>query len=984
MTAAAAAWLAACGEAEPNRAPVPLEIPDMTVAAGRTATVDLSRHFEDPDGDALLHTAATSDPGVATVAVSGGSLTVGGAAKGEATVTATARDPDGLSARQDFTVTVPNRSPEAVDSIPGMELVAGDSSTLTVSGYFTDPDGDALAYEAATSDAGVAGASVSGDTLEVSGAAHGSAVVVVTASDPEGLAAEQAVAVSIAKPVPTTVEVTPDSALLTALAETTPFAAEVFDQIGRPMPDAEVSWASGDTAVATIDAAGVATAKGNGGTSVAATAGAASGTGRLAVMQVARSVAVTPAAASVTQGDTLRLAAEARDANGHPVRHAVFAWSSDDTSVARVDTAGLVEGRTEGAAAINAQADEALGTAGVTVLHIDREALAAIYEAAGGSGWTDRGNWLTGVPVRRWYGVLAAGAGRVSGLVLDDNGLSGTLPVEVSRLEGLRRLVLSGNADLSGELPAGMVSLDSLESLLAGGTDLCAPSDTTLLEWLDKIPEQRVARCDAAAAYLVQAVQSREFPVPLVAGEEALLRVFVTAAKAGGGTIPRVRATFYRNGSKAYVADIPEKDGSLPTRVDESDLGVSANATVPARVVHPELEMVIDVDPEGKLDPKLGVAKRIPASGRLPVPVRSLPGFDLTVIPFLWEESPDSAILDAVEEMADDPEDHDLLWAAHTLLPIAGLAVTAHEPVVTSSNYAPDLLRETRAIRLLEEGDGYYMGMMSGRLSGSIRGAAYIGGRDSFSAPSATTVAHEFGHNLGLRHAPCGGPSQTDPWYPFPDGRIGAWGYDSRDEGELVSPRRRDLMSYCSRRWIGDYHFARALRHRMDEEGDSSGPPEAPARSLLLWGGVDAAGRLHLEPALAVAAPPALPEPGGEYAITGRTGDDGELFSLSFEMPETADGGGSASFAFLLPLPRDPGEDLAAVTLTGPEGSVTLDGTTDRPLAFLRDPRTGRVRGILRGARAELAIRDGAYPVPGAPRLEVLASRGIPGSGTRR
>jgi len=181
VTAAAAAWLAACGEAEPNRAPVPLEIPDMTVAAGRTATVDLSRHFEDPDGDALLHTAATSDPGVATVAVSGGSLTVGGAAKGEATVTATARDPDGLSARQDFTVTVPNRSPEAVDSIPGMELVAGDSSTLAVSGYFRDPDGDALAYKSASSDAGVARSTGSGDTLEVAWVASGGLGVVDTA-----------------------------------------------------------------------------------------------------------------------------------------------------------------------------------------------------------------------------------------------------------------------------------------------------------------------------------------------------------------------------------------------------------------------------------------------------------------------------------------------------------------------------------------------------------------------------------------------------------------------------------------------------------------------------------------------------------------------------------------------------------------------------------------------------------------------------------
>ena len=350
-----AAWLGACADApaDPaNRAPVPLGIPDMTVAVDQTAAVDLSDHFDDPDGDTLLYTAVTSDAGVATTGVSGSRLSVRGVAKGQATVTVTAHDPDGLSARQDFTVTVPNRSPEAIDSIPRVELVAGDSATLAVSGYFSDPDGDTLAYTAATSDAGVAGTAVSGDTLTVRGTAQGTATVTVTAADPDGLTAEQNIAVSVARPVPTTVVVTPDSASLTALEDTAPFATEVFDQIGRPMPDAVVAWSSGDTTVATTDSAGVATAKGNGTASITTTAEAASGRGWLTVMQVAHEVTVTPATASVTQGDTLRLAAEARDANGYPMPHAVFGWSSGDTAVARVDSAGLVEGMTEGTVTI--------------------------------------------------------------------------------------------------------------------------------------------------------------------------------------------------------------------------------------------------------------------------------------------------------------------------------------------------------------------------------------------------------------------------------------------------------------------------------------------------------------------------------------------------------------------------------------------------------------------------------------------------------
>ncbi len=40
--------------------------------------------------------------------------------------------------------------------------------------------------------------------------------------------------------------------------------------------------------------------------------------------------------ATVAVGDTLRLAATARDANGHAVAAASFTWVSDDTLVLRV------------------------------------------------------------------------------------------------------------------------------------------------------------------------------------------------------------------------------------------------------------------------------------------------------------------------------------------------------------------------------------------------------------------------------------------------------------------------------------------------------------------------------------------------------------------------------------------------------------------------------------------------------------------------
>ena len=306
--------------------------------------------------------------------------------------------------------------------------------------------------------------------------------------------------------------------------------------------------------------------------------------------------------------------------------------------------------------------------------------------------------------------------------------------------------------------------------------------------------------------------------------------------------------------------------------------------------------------------------------------------------------------------------------------------------MISSSNNGYGLRANAQAIRAMEGGTGHYMGMMPEPVTGAA-GVAFIATRVSFSIPSPTTIGHEFGHNMSLFHAPCGGADSPDPSYPHPDGSTGAWGYDFRDGGSLVHPSiGRDLMSYCSPRWISDYSFTNALRYRLFDEG----PPAAAAvaattRSLLLWGGVGADSVPFLEPAFLVDAPAALPDSAGEHTITGRTTGGSELFSLNFTMPETADGDGSSSFALVLPVRPGWEGNLASITLTGPGGSVTLDGESNLPMAILRNPRTGQVRGILRNVPPPTQAAMDATGRAAGPGLEVLFSRGIPeGAAWRR
>ena len=567
------------------------------------------------------------------------------------------------------------------------------------------------------------------------------------------------------------------------------------------------------------------------------------------------------------------------------------------------------------------------------------------------------------------FGNLA----RLEWLYLGSNDLMGTIPPELGSLASVRELDFTDNPALEGSLPFGLTALAELDLLGTSGTALCAPSHPTFQAWLKGIARQWIVSCSTPMAYLTQAVQSPDQAVPLVAGEEALLRVFVTANRPTRETLPAVRARFFLNGQLAHTEDIASKSTTIPTLVDESNLWKSANAEIPGHVVQPGLEMVIEVDPAGALDRDLGIPNRIPATGRLAIDVRALPLLDLTLIPFIWNERPEWSIIDLIEAMAGQPDSHEMLWATRTLLPVGDLDVKAHEPVLVSTNKHGDLLSETRAIQALEGGTGHYMGMMAGG-SGGI---AYLPGRVSFSSPDPESMAHELGHNFNLPHAPCG---VDGPWFPHAEGSIGVWGYDFRAGGRLVHPSRPDLMSYCSGAWISDYHFARAARYRLADAGTSATQPTAsPRESLLLWGGTGPDGALFLQPAFVTEAPAVLPQAGGGYRLTGWTRSGTELFSLAFDMAEVADGDGRYSFAFVLPVQPGWKGNLTSITLSGSGGSVKLDEGSNLPMVILRNPRTGQIRGILRNLPdTALTQADAAAAVSPALGIEVLFSRGIP------
>ena len=145
--------------------------------------------FSDPDNDVLTYGAVSSAPAVASVSVSGSTVTVTPLSGGMATITVTATDVGGSNtpAAQTFVVTVPNRSPVAVGTLADRSVQVSDGVfTVPVGNAFRDPDGDALTYGASSSDASVASATALRSTVSVTPLSGGTATVTVTATDVGG------------------------------------------------------------------------------------------------------------------------------------------------------------------------------------------------------------------------------------------------------------------------------------------------------------------------------------------------------------------------------------------------------------------------------------------------------------------------------------------------------------------------------------------------------------------------------------------------------------------------------------------------------------------------------------------------------------------------------------------------------------------------------------------------------------------------------
>ena len=478
-------------------------------------------------------------------------------------------------------------------------------------------------------------------------------------------------------------------------------------------------------------------------------------------------------------------------------------------------------------------------------------------------------------------------------------------------------------------------------------------------------------RLTAPAIYLNQVAQRLDGTVPLIAGRDALLRVFVTGDEVSYYE-PRAYADFLRDGEVIHTAAMGPPH-VIPDMVTEKWRLQSFNAEIPGEVIQPGVELFVEMDPDGVVPLRPGSQTRIPAEGTLALNVVELPVHFQTLVPVIGETDPREQIRIWAQDLT---AEHEWLQFARSVLPIGDMHLTVHDPFYTSVDLGTfdgwlQLISDIRTLRTMENGRGYYYGAFHRANLTGIVGLGYIGRPVSIGLSQDETFAHEVGHNMSLRHAPCGGAGGPDPRFPYKDGSAGVWGYNPESGGIIDPDQYKDLMGYCDPSWVSDYSFTKALDYRIWTEigrGGVDPVDEGPAEQTLLLRGRAVNGELMLEPAFLIEARPVLPEGDGPYRLEGFGSGGRVMFSFDFTPTPLEFGGGD--FLFAVPYNAESDGALERVVVSGPEGEFTLGPSSTGPMAIIINRDNGQVRAILRDWNGGLGLVDG--------NTEILVSDGLP------
>ena len=322
---------------------------------------------------------------------------------------------------------------------------------------------------------------------------------------------------------------------------------------------------------------------------------------------------------------------------------------------------------------------------------------------------------------------------------------------------------------------------------------------------------------------------SSDAALVLISDREVLVKVNLVADKVSSakptGTL------LVMDGAGKLLRELPlaAPTGAVPTVAPtRPSFADSFNATVPAELVSNGLQLKARFQPaasgEAVIAPRVGGGRKLT---HVSIPIRI--GQTVAVPPAGSARELKSALSVADFAQFNHP--------AYQSQQVPTMPTTSAE---WSTAYSR-LLDEIDQLRIMEGADAnsYYYGWIPKEVLG-LAGLGYRPGKAAVGfdfvqsqALSLETMVHEVGHNLSLRHAPCGNPSNPDPQYPYANAALGAgsrfiWGYNSLKNSfiDATDINEHDIMSYCSGAWFSDYNY-RLMQVHLAPADALSVPPSA-------------------------------------------------------------------------------------------------------------------------------------------------------------